>query len=275
MQKIFKKEMKFCVKCKNNKNEGGFYKHSASSDGLNSWCKECNLKATKQTAQKYKERNLLLSKNEIVLVAIKKKCYSCQKTKLPKHFYVSVHTKDGLSKKCIKCVALCGKNFRDKNPNYAAQYNKKYYQKNMGRLRLSIKQYVKDNPEKIDIARRIRDKKNYPKLRFKKLLSDRLRKALKRGGASKTRRTHILIGCSIQELRDFLESKFTTGMSWENYGEWHIDHKKPCAAFDLSDENQQLQCFHYSNLQPLWAKDNRGKDSFYEGKRHYYKKHDS
>jgi len=52
---------------------------------------------------------------------------------------------------------------------------------------------------------------------------------------------------------------FIAGMSWANYGEWHIDHKKPCALFDLRDTDQQRACFHYSNLQPLWAFDNRSK----------------
>jgi hypothetical protein len=50
-------------------------------------------------------------------------------------------------------------------------------------------------------------------------------------------------------------------MSWDNYGfrGWHIDHKKPCALFDLSLPEQQRECFHFSNLQPLWAADNLAK----------------
>ena len=64
------------------------------------------------------------------------------------------------------------------------------------------------------------------------------------------------IGCSIDELKEHLSSQFTEGMSWENYGEWHIDHIKPCASFDLSILEEQQKCFHYSNLKPLWALDN-------------------
>ena len=48
-------------------------------------------------------------------------------------------------------------------------------------------------------------------------------------------------------------------MTWDNHGEWHIDHIKPCASFDLTDADQQRECFNYTNLQPLWAKDNLSK----------------
>lgn len=65
-----------------------------------------------------------------------------------------------------------------------------------------------------------------------------------------------LLGCDITFLKKYIESKFTEGMSWDNYGEWHIDHIIPCYKFDLSDPEQQKICFNYKNLQPLWAKDN-------------------
>ncbi len=74
-----------------------------------------------------------------------------------------------------------------------------------------------------------------------------------------------LIGCSSKELESYLETQFTEGMTWDNYGYygWHIDHIKPCASFDLSDPEQQKLCFHYSNLQPLWAKENIKKSNKY------------
>jgi hypothetical protein len=79
----------------------------------------------------------------------------------------------------------------------------------------------------------------------------------------KSQETLILLGCSVEFLKLYLASKFTTGMSWKNYGKWHIDHIKPCASFDLRKPNEQKKCFHYTNLQPLWAKDNlRKKDKF-------------
>jgi hypothetical protein len=61
---------------------------------------------------------------------------------------------------------------------------------------------------------------------------------------------------SVDELRSNIEIKFIDGMSWENYGKWHIDHKKPCASFDLTNQDQFLECWSLDNLQPLWASDN-------------------
>lgn len=77
--------------------------------------------------------------------------------------------------------------------------------------------------------------------------------AADRGGALTT-----MLGCSIQELREHLERQFLPGMTWDNWSPdgWHIDHDRPCASFDLTDPEQQKICFHYSNLQPLWALDN-------------------
>ena len=77
-------------------------------------------------------------------------------------------------------------------------------------------------------------------------------------GQNKPARTADLVGCTVEDLRQHLERQFLPGMSWDNYGRdgWHIDHIRPCASFDLSDPEQQRQCFHYSNLQPLWAAEN-------------------
>jgi hypothetical protein len=80
---------------------------------------------------------------------------------------------------------------------------------------------------------------------------------------SKYQKTKELLGCSIEEFKKHLKSQFKNGMSWENYGlyGWHVDHIIPCKNFDLSKPNEQKKCFHYTNLQPLWAKDNYKKNT--------------
>jgi hypothetical protein len=67
-----------------------------------------------------------------------------------------------------------------------------------------------------------------------------------------------LVGCSLEELQSHLENKFLPGMSWENHGKkgWHIDHIRPLSSFDLTKEEDQKSALHYTNLQPLWWKDN-------------------
>ena len=80
-------------------------------------------------------------------------------------------------------------------------------------------------------------------------------------GNPKLSTTMKLVGCSIEKLKKHLEKQFKLGMSWDNYGYygWHIDHIIPCAKFDLTKSSEQRKCFHYTNLQPLWAKENWNK----------------
>jgi len=97
--------------------------------------------------------------------------------------------------------------------------------------------------------------------RLRCLLKGRLSDALKNN--RKASSIINLLGSSIADFRIYIESKFDSTMSWNNYGYygWHIDHVIPCAHFDLSKEEDQYRCFHYTNLQPLWAKDNLSKGS--------------
>jgi len=125
------------------------------------------------------------------------------------------------------------------------------------------------NKEKIKAYRQAnRDKKNFQKRNRRKTdiqyklteilrcrLSDALKNNYKSGSAIKD------LGCTVDKLKLHLESKFKLGMTWDNHGVhgWHIDHIKPLSSFDLTDRNQLLQACHYTNLQPLWAKDNIAK----------------
>lgn len=89
--------------------------------------------------------------------------------------------------------------------------------------------------------------------------SNRIYQALKKQQMVKSERTLNLIGCSVDYLREYLASMFEAGMSWDNYGKWHVDHIIPCASFDLTDQKQQKLCFHFSNLRPAWARENMSK----------------
>ena len=76
---------------------------------------------------------------------------------------------------------------------------------------------------------------------------------------SRSARVKELLGCTVQEVREHLQDKFQPGMSWDNYGKWQIDHIIPLASFDLTKPEEQKKAFNYTNLQPLWAKDNMSK----------------
>jgi len=93
-----------------------------------------------------------------------------------------------------------------------------------------------------------------PAYKIKSNLRTRIWGVVKQGYKSAS--TMELTGCTTEELKDHLASKFTEGMTFENYGEWHIDHILPCTSFNLLLPEEQRKCFHYTNLQPLWAIDN-------------------
>jgi hypothetical protein len=94
-----------------------------------------------------------------------------------------------------------------------------------------------------------------PSFRLASTCRTRVHHALK-GVGVKSSKTFALIGCSVEELKTHLEKKFTPGMSWHNYGAWHVDHILACTNFDLSLPEEQAKCFNWRNLQPLWAADN-------------------
>ena len=140
---------------------------------------------------------------------------------------------------------------------YEANKDKKkaYYEKNKDTIKAYKKAYNEVNKDKINFYFNNRRKTD---IQFK--LSHNLRVRLisaikgnyKVGSAVKD------LGCSVEELKSYIESKFQPGMSWDNWNKdgWHIDHIKPLNSFDLTDRNQLLEACNYMNLQPLWATDN-------------------
>lgn len=114
-----------------------------------------------------------------------------------------------------------------------------------------------ENRARINIAntkRHLARLKTDPEYRFLTRTRTRVYQAL--SGFRKGAKTVELLGAPIRDVRDYIASKFKPGMRWDNWGEWHIDHEKPCNTFDLSDPDQQKICFHYTNLRPLWKADN-------------------
>lgn len=95
--------------------------------------------------------------------------------------------------------------------------------------------------------------------RLRRNLRSRLNSALHRQLAGKTTSAINNLGCTILELIKHLEASFKPGMTWDNYGQWHVDHIRPLAGFDLTDAEQQKTAVHYTNLQPLWAAENLSK----------------
>ena len=145
-------------------------------------------------------------------------------------------------------------------------YCKKYYLKNKEKENKRVKLYRLKNKEKIKITMnkyyRNRRKKDMA-WRLLVNVRTRINHALK-GTVKKSNKTKKLIGISVEGLVKYIESKFLPGMSWKKRHLIHIDHIRPCASFDLTDPKQQKECFHYTNLQPLWAVDNLKKGAKYE-----------
>lgn len=132
-----------------------------------------------------------------------------------------------------------------KNKKRIDAYNRGYGQRNKGKLRSYYAGWHRDR------------RRTDPQYNVRNRLCSRIWHALA-NGAKKAAKTEELVGCTVASLRLHLESGFTDGMTWQKFllGEIHIDHIIPCSRFDLSKPSEQFKCFHWSNLQPLWAIDN-------------------
>ena len=170
-------------------------------------------------------------------------CNKCKQELLVSQFH---KRKNSYAHQCKECRSVSRKG---KDKEYKAAYYLRYKDRQ--------RELEKLNKDKVNSRKRERSKERRQTdidYKIKINLRGRIYKAIKRN--SKSESTMALIGCSIEELKVHLSSMFIEGMSWNNYGKWHIDHIIPCASFDLNDAEQQKQCFHYTNLQPLWAIDN-------------------
>lgn len=256
--------MKTCILCKINKSFDDFYKQKAAKDGYNPYCKSCAALKT----QEYIDRNRY-KKDKVNLE--NKVCYKCGEKQDILSFTKDKTKHDGFSTTCKKCNRVVSKKFRESNPNYSSEYNVEYYNKNREKIKYSTKIYASRNKEKVNTRHRNKLKNDF-NYRLLCRLRARIRDCMIRTNNRKNSKTTELLGCSIKELKQHLESQFTEGMTWSNYGKdgWEIDHIRPCASFDFSKEKEQKECFHHTNLQPLWKLDNVVKGSNYNNKKYKY-----
>jgi hypothetical protein len=228
-----------------------------------------------------------------------KRCTKCgeEKPATTEFWYRDKGKRDGMREQCKICINVVRKLYRQSNKEKIAKINKAYrelnrdklsvadkfkyaankgeklkrnrvyYEKNREKILKRRKEYVEENKGRI-LARNRSYRKlrliNDPYFRLTLNLRRRMNIALMKTG--KSGKTLELLGCSVKYWRGYLESLFYPGMTWENYGShWHVDHKRPLASFDLNDVNEQKRAFHWTNTQPLWAKDNFRKGTRWDG----------
>lgn len=206
-------------------------------------------------------------------------CLACKREFTPSHFNTRI-----CSPECKKLQkSLYSQRDYLKRKEIVDQQHKEYYYQNRKPIKTKRRTRYLQNKEKVVVQVKTYranpvNRKRLLEARASKRKTDvnyaiscrlraRLTNALKRGKCRKTNSTLELIGCSVEFLLAYLESQFSAHpetsevMSWANRDKWHVDHRRPIASFDLADPEQQKKCFHYTNLQPLWAKDNLEKGS--------------
>jgi len=225
---------KICTKCKKEKSFDKFPKCNQHSDGKSSWCKICKCKAYKKYSLKNKDK-----------IALTKKIYNL-KNRLKIKLYQMKYKKINKDK-----IKMSNQKYNKIHKEKRKKYNRNYLFEHKEERKRYVNNYQKNK------------RKTNLNFRMKKNLQSRISIGIKHN--TKSLSTMFLIGCEIDYLLFHLQSQFTEGMNWNNYGtgrngkgmkEWHIDHIRPCASFDLSKPKKQCKCFNYTNLQPLWAKDN-------------------
>lgn len=218
--------MKQCAKCKADKPIDEFGPSKQNLDGLKSYCHECRRTESKEYYSRNKEKTLKRQ-----------------------HVYYYKNREE-----IYKRVRLY--------PN-RLQKKRAYYLKNRERIKKQVLEnyYKRDRKKYSERKSKYHKKKKAidPNYVIKIRIHSRIRNALKVKGVSKSLTVTQLIGCTILELRLHLENKFQHGMTWENRKLWEIDHIIPCALFDLTSEEEQKLCFHYTNMQPLWKQVNNKK----------------
>jgi single-stranded DNA-specific DHH superfamily exonuclease len=235
-------ETKVCSKCKKEKPLSEYCPRATGKVKFSPVCKSC-CAIINQEKKKYKDEWYQKNKKRI---AEKQKEWK----KSNRELY-------------LKQKKESNKRAYERNKEHILEYKRQWSANNIEKKKESALNYYRRNKKKIREYACCYSKarcKSDPEYRLRKNLRSGVRYALRKGEL-KSGRTLSLIGCSVAYLKTHIESQFKEGMSWDNYGlhGWHIDHIYPCAAFDLTKESEQKLCFNYSNLQPMWAEENRSK----------------
>ena len=198
-----------------------------------------------------------------------KLCNKCKISKPYSEFNKKSDTKDGLYPSCRECRKLLQKNYYEENKNNIQEYQKNYYKNNSEKVKKREKKRREENPElfKIYELNRRENRKKYLNQYFYNRrnaddlfkMSHNVREKFNKFIKNKSKSTEKIIGLTFDGLKEYLENQFKDNMSWDNYGEWHIDHIIPLSLAKTEEDVYKL-C-HYINLQPLWAEENLKKSN--------------
>ena len=205
-----------------------------------------------------------------------KVCTRCKVEKSCSEFSRDRAKKDGLYCQCKEC----NKKYNQANADWRREYMKKwheenaekvkkYRQENAENLSEKKKKYQQENADKIKGYRKKYDKNRRnsdPLFRMIYNLRRRLSSYCRAIKVKKSTRTKEMLGIDLAGFKSHIESKFQEGMTWENYGQWHVDHIKPISL--ARNEQDIVELNHYTNLQPLWASENIKKSNKYEEASH-------
>lgn len=189
-----------------------------------------------------------------------KKCKKCNQEKQLTEFCNKRQEKDG---KHIYCKLCLNKEFKQyyQSERKKSNYYKKYREEHKEYFNEYCNNHYHTKKELYREWERNRLKTDST-FRIKKSVMALLNFHLKKNNEYKNKHTVEYLGCSVDEYRKYLENKFTPEMTWDNYGEyWEIDHIKPISSFNLNNPEELTKCFHYTNTQPLYWKDNLEKSN--------------
>ncbi|MGY2429615.1 hypothetical protein [Pseudomonas tolaasii] len=252
--------MKTCTLCKIEKPLDEYYKASSARDGLTHRCKVCTAAKNADSYARHRSSRTAAVKvyreaNPEKVAILKRKHYEKNKDLYKARSAVKHALFPEIREEYSKT------RYWDNREEMLLQ-SKNSYAANADRRRKYALEYVKNNRERFNAYQRDYRKRKAaenPLYALEVLCRSRILGAMRSGGFKKNTKTSALIGCAYTELLKHLEALFQPGMTWANRGKdgWHIDHKIPVSSAKTLEELTPL--FHYSNLQPLWAKDNYAK----------------